>query len=171
MKSITLILLAVLWTGTNMAQSTKEAQIANWERAKAYTMEYLQAMPEAGYALKPTPEIRSFGEQMAHLADANYAFASGASGMQNPSKTSLEKQGELSKAALTQSVAESYDFVLKAIESMNDADFDKSIKLFGMDINAGSALDKAFEHQSHHRGQCTVYLRLNGTKPPQEKLF
>jgi uncharacterized damage-inducible protein DinB len=30
---------------------------------------------------------------------------------------------------------------------------------------------KAFEHQTHHRGQCTVYLRLMGIKPPYEKLF
>jgi uncharacterized damage-inducible protein DinB len=31
--------------------------------------------------------------------------------------------------------------------------------------------EKAFEHQTHHRGQTTVYLRLAGVKPPMEKLF
>jgi len=33
------------------------------------------------------------------------------------------------------------------------------------------AIDKAFEHQTHHRGQATVYIRLAGGTPPQEKLF
>jgi uncharacterized damage-inducible protein DinB len=33
------------------------------------------------------------------------------------------------------------------------------------------AITKAFEHQTHHRGQTTVYIRLAGAKPPQEKLF
>ena len=30
---------------------------------------------------------------------------------------------------------------------------------------------KAFEHQTHHRGQCTIYIRLLGIRPPGEKLF
>jgi uncharacterized damage-inducible protein DinB len=30
---------------------------------------------------------------------------------------------------------------------------------------------KAFEHQTHQRGQETVNLRLAGVKAPQEKLF
>jgi uncharacterized damage-inducible protein DinB len=34
-----------------------------------------------------------------------------------------------------------------------------------------NALAKVFEHQVHHRGQTTVYLRLAGVTPPQEKLF
>ncbi|MDZ7646861.1 MAG: hypothetical protein U5K54_06605 [Cytophagales bacterium] len=37
-------------------------------------MEYLDVMPEAGYALKPTPEMRSFADQMLHITDANYGF-------------------------------------------------------------------------------------------------
>ena len=39
------------------------------------------------------------------------------------------------------------------------------------DATRGSALDKAFEHQTHHRGQTTIYLRLKNVKPPAEKLF
>jgi uncharacterized damage-inducible protein DinB len=30
---------------------------------------------------------------------------------------------------------------------------------------------KTFEHQTHHRGQTTIYIRLLGIRPPQEKLF
>ena len=30
---------------------------------------------------------------------------------------------------------------------------------------------KAFEHQTHHRGQTTIYIRLAGMKPPEERLF
>jgi len=32
-------------------------------------------------------------------------------------------------------------------------------------------IQKGFEHQTHHRGQCTIYIRLQGTKPPNEMLF
>jgi hypothetical protein len=36
------------------AQTPKENILKDWERARAYTKEYLDAMPESGYALKPT---------------------------------------------------------------------------------------------------------------------
>jgi uncharacterized damage-inducible protein DinB len=54
---------------------------------------------------------------------------------------------------------------------MDDAKFSEKIKLFNFDVTRGSALEKAFEHQTHHRGQTTVYLRLKGIKPPDERLF
>ena len=39
-----------------------------------------EAMPEENYAFKPTPEIRSFGELIAHVADAQMAICGGAAG-------------------------------------------------------------------------------------------
>src|SRR6516225_6761412 len=50
----------------------KEKIVAAWERAKAYTKEYLDAATQEVYDFKPTPEIRSFAEQMQHLAVDNY---------------------------------------------------------------------------------------------------
>lgn len=46
------------------------------------------------------------------------------------------------------------------------------VKLLGrFEMIRAAALYKGFEHQTHHRGQTTVYIRLAGSKPPQEKLF
>jgi hypothetical protein len=58
----------------------KARLIADWERAKAYTKEYLEAMPEDGIAFKPVPEIRSFAEQMLHLAQGSIGISSNATG-------------------------------------------------------------------------------------------
>ncbi|MEJ7766589.1 MAG: DinB family protein [Chitinophagaceae bacterium] len=55
---------------------------------------------------------------------------------------------------------------------MTAAQLGETTKLFGrFDLTKGTALAKCFEHQTHHRGQTTVYLRMAGAKPPQEKLF
>ena len=62
------------------AQMSLEQTVKEWERAKAYTKEYLDAMPNDKYDLKPTPEMRSFAEQMLHLTDSNYGFGSAATG-------------------------------------------------------------------------------------------
>lgn len=171
MKRIAIICMFLLAGKFASAQTTVAKQIADWERAKAYTKEYLDAMPDDGYALKPTPEIRSFAQQMDHLADVNYAFISAATGKAKPMDSSLEKMADQSKPAVTKAVMESYDYVLTALKGMKDADLGKDVKVFNMDMKVGTALEKAFEHQTHHRGQTTVYIRMKGATPPKEKLF
>ena len=147
--------------------------VKDWKRAKAYTKEYLDAMPESGYAFKPTPEMRSFAEQMLHLTDANYGFSSAATGVNSPAgQGESEKSTDQSKEHVTQLVMASYDFVITNTQKMTPAQLNENIRLFDtFDMTKETALAKCFEHQTHHRGQTTVYLRLAGVKPPQEKLF
>jgi len=152
---------------------TKGQMVADWQRAKEYTKEYLDAMPENGLGFKPSADIRSFGEQMLHIAGGNYAFAAAASGKTNPYQgKNLEKMEEFkTKTALTKAVMDSYDFVISALQSTTDAQMSDQVKVFNQDLTRELAYNKAFEHQTHHRGQTTIYLRLKGIKPPNEKLF
>ncbi len=171
MKSFITTCMLLFTANLLFAQVATTKQIADWERAKTYTMEYLDAMPADGYAFKPTPEMRTFAGQMSHLADAQFAFIAAASGKKSPFEGSVEKMADQSKAAVTNAVMESYDFAIASLKGMTDADLGKQVKLFGMDVTAGAAVEKGFEHQTHHRGQTTVYLRLKGATPPKEKLF
>lgn len=159
--------------GFLQAQTSIDDMVKEWERAKTFTKEYLDAMPEASYTLKPTPEMRSFAEQMLHLADANYGFASAASGEKSPvGQGESEKSTDKSKANTTKLVMASYDFVIGALKKLSPAQLSESVKVFGrFDMSRQMAFAKAFEHQTHHRGQLTPYIRLAGAKPPQEKLF
>jgi len=172
-KILTVLLLLVGFTSLVQAQSTIDEMVKDWERAKAYTKEYLDAMPETGYALKPTPEMRSFAQQMLHLTDANYAFASAASGEKSPvGLGESEKSTDQSKANVTKLVLAGYDFVIVSLKKMTAVQFNENVKMFGrFDMTKQAAFEKCFEHQTHHRGQTTVYIRLAGAKPPQEKLF
>ncbi|MNL39326.1 DinB family protein [compost metagenome] len=172
-KSLAIVLCLVMGSQLAMAQEKVADVIKEWERSKAYTKEYLDAMPESGYALKPTPEMRSFAEQVLHLADANYGLTSAGLGMKSPfAQGELEKTSDKSKSNVSKLVLASYDFVIDNIKKMSEAQLDESVKLFGkFDMSKRLALAKVFEHQGHHRGQTTVYLRLAGVKPPQEKLF
>lgn len=149
--------------------------VANWTRARDYTKEYLDAMPAEGLGFKPTPDIRSFAEQMLHLSAANFAFVATAAGVPNPYQgKNLEAMEDYkkSKEALTKIVMESYDFVIAAVQKMDMSKAGESIKLFGrFESTRGLAIEQAFEHQTHHRGQTTIYIRLKGVKPPAEKLL
>jgi uncharacterized damage-inducible protein DinB len=178
--ALSLVSFAQQATGAAMQPMAKTATadpvatlVADWTRAKSYTKEYLDAMPEEGLSFKPTPDIRSFAEQMLHLANANFLFASTATGAANPQEgKNLEKMDEFkTKAGLTKIVMESYDFVISSVKGMDMKKLDEPVKFFGRDLTRAAALDKGFEHQTHHRGQTTIYLRLKGVKPPAEKLF
>jgi uncharacterized damage-inducible protein DinB len=171
-KHLLSVLFLVALSTFSYAQSVDEL-VKDWERAKAYTKEYLDAMPEAGYSLKPTPEMRSFAEQMLHLTDANYGFAAAASGEKSPvGFGESEKTADKSKANVTKLVMAGYDFMIAAIKKMTPAQFAETTKLFNrFDMTKGAAIEKCFEHQTHHRGQTTVYIRLAKGTPPQEKLF
>jgi uncharacterized damage-inducible protein DinB len=170
--------MSLLWAFSAVqaaAPLTTVAQLtADWQRAKEFTKEYLDAMPEDGVGFKPTPEIRSFAEQMLHLTAANYNFGAMASGKTNPFQgKKLEEMPELkTKAALTKVVMDSYDFVIDGVKGMSEAQLAETVKMGQRgEMTRELVLMKGFEHQTHHRGQATIYIRMKGIKPPNEKLF
>ena len=162
----------------------KQQLVKDWERAKAYTQEYLDAMPANKYNFQATDSIRSFAQQMLHLAQATAGMAFFGTGYQNSAIQTMflkppqvfEKSVSIqSKDSVAHYVNTSYDFMINAIKNM---DFAKMNEIVTQDLPGGrrsasrlSWLLKAFEHQTHHRGQCTVYLRVSGIRPPAEKLW
>lgn len=176
MKKIKLFFCGILMLcsfQTVLAQNSKDVMIQEWERAKIYTKEYLDAMPADKYDLKPTPEMRSFAEQMLHLTDANYSFSSTVTGAKSPfGMGEAEKTADKSKENVSKIVLAGYDYVIESIKNTSTEQLNETVKLFGrFEMTKGMAFNKCFEHQTHHRGQTTVYIRLGGAKPPQEKLF
>ena len=155
------------------AQNPLDQFVKEWERAKAYTKEYLDAMPDSGYAFKPTTDTRSFAEQMLHLTDANYAFAAAITGQKSPvGFGESEKSTDKSKTNVSKLTLAGYDFVIDGIKKLTPAQLNEKVNLFGkFEMTKGIAIAKLFERQTHHRGQTTIYIRLVGVKPPQEKLF
>ena len=71
-------------TRTSALADRKSQMMADWERAKAYTKEYLDAASEETISAKPMPEMRTFGQQMLHLSEANYGISAAATGKTNP---------------------------------------------------------------------------------------
>ena len=142
---------AVAMTVMMYGQSSVDTMVAEWERAKAYTMEYLEAMPADKYNLKPTPEIRSFAEQMLHIADANYGLMASATGVESPiALGTSEKSEDKSKESTIKQVTASYDFVIENLKSMTPDDMAETITLFGkIETTKGVAIQKTFESLSN----------------------
>ncbi len=161
-------------TQSKATEEWRAKMIADWTRARDYTKEYLDAMPEDGTNYKPHAQVRTFAEQMLHLSANLFGLASIATGATNPYQgKNLEKMDEhKTKAALSKIVLESYDFMIAAVKGFDLAKGGDALKLFNrFDTTRAGAIAAAFEHQTHHRGQTTIYLRMKGVTPPQEKLF
>ena len=172
MKKLAMLFALVVATFSLAKAQTKDQMIADWTRAKAYTKAYLDAMPEDGYSFKPTPEMRTFAAQMLHLTDANYGFSATVSGKPSPmGKNSAEKTVAQTKEATTKAAMDSYDFVIAVIQGMTQDQLNETTKFAGKDMTKATVFSKAFEHQTHHRGQTVAYLRLKGVTPPGEMLF
>ncbi|MEN9599081.1 MAG: hypothetical protein RL596_1392 [Bacteroidota bacterium] len=175
-KQITflVLLLASLAANAQLSETVKTQMIKDWERAKAYTKEYLDAMPKDQYGFKAQDSIRSFAQQMIHLSSGNVGIAATATGTDRPSWSSrpLERTASaLSADSVNYFTLASYDFVIDAIKSMDASKLEEKIKRGNIEETRYAWLLKNFEHQTHHRGQATIYIRLRGIKPPNEKLF
>jgi hypothetical protein len=159
---------AVKAQGIN-ADTVKAQPVKDWERAKSYTDEYLTTMPANKFGARAVDSIRSFAEQMLHLAAGNISLSSAGTGATRifPGFNMEKSAGAQNKDSVTYYVNASYDFAINGIKNMDVS------KL--MENSRGQSrlvwLMKAFEHQTHHRGQCTIYIRLQGIKPPNERLF
>ena len=156
------------------SEDIKAQLIKEWERAKVYTVEYLNTMPSDKYSLKAVDSIRSFSQQMLHLAQGNVFLMTNATDQPTPgwANSDLEHNaGAQTKDSVMYYVTSSYDYCANAVKSMDVNKWGEKKKLFGQEATRFALILKTFEHQTHHRGQTTIYIRLAGIRPPQEKLF
>ena len=166
-------LLFCLTANAQFNEGAKTQLIKEWQRAKAYTLEYLDAMPKDKYGFKATDSIRSFAQQMLHLAqDIVIMVSTGTSKERIWQGQNLEQRPSAQAAdSVRYFVATGYDYGIDAIQSMDASKFEEKVRHRKFEETRFAWLLKAFEHQTHHRGQTTIYIRLMGIKPPPEKLF
>src|SRR5271163_5021356 len=117
-----------------------------------------QKMPEENYSFKPTPEVRSFGQLVGHVADASYMFCSQAIGEANPVKD-IEKT-KTSKADLVAALQAGVAYCNTAFDSMTDAKGSEMVKLFNFNLAKLTVFSINTAHTDEHYGNMVTYLRL-----------
>jgi len=155
------------------ADTIKAQLIKEWQRSKAYTFAYLNTMPAGKYKFKAVDSIRSFAQQMLHLAAGNFFLMGKATGQESPTggMVSEERPSAQTKDSVMYYVGASYDFAIDAVTKLDAAKLGESIQGFNGSISRLIFIMKGIEHQAHHRGQTTIYIRLQGIRPPNEQLF
>ena len=121
---------------------------------------------EADYAFKATPDIRTFGGQLAHVAQFHYLFCAGVKGVPNPIQENLE-QTKTAKADVVKALADSFAFCDDAFSSLTDESAAQLVTQGrGGQVARAVVLTNLIAHDNEEYGIVTVYMRLKGMVPP-----
>jgi hypothetical protein len=152
----------------NIAESVGGA--LHWTEDQFYSV--AEAMPESKYDFVPTAgnfkDVRSFAEQVKHVACANFAFFNEIEGKTPP--VHCEKGGPApakTKAELLKYLKDSFDYGHKILQTINAKNALDRVEgsYAGPNTKLGIAV-AAVWHISDHYGQIVEYLRMNGIVPP-----
>ena len=155
-------------TATASSSAFVKSFEAHWATAKTLAVAVADAMPADQYAFKPNLDEMSFGEQITHIAQANYGYCAFIADAKSP-YVEPAKDAPVEKAAAIQSLSGSFDYCSKVFDSVTDAQLDQmhgegDRKFATRDVMLGVMI-----HMTHHRGAAEVYLRLKEITPPKYK--
>lgn len=126
-----------------------------------------EKMPEQNYSFKPTPEVRSFGQLVGHVADAQFGFCAEATGEPNPMKSN--EKTKTTKADLVAALKDSVAYCNKVYAGMTDAQGSQTVKLMTYDVAKLAVLSVNTAHTDEHYGNMVTYLRIKGIIPPSSE--
>ena len=135
-----------------------------------------EAMPEGKYSFAPSngdfKGVRTFGEQVKHVAAANYMFGAGVLGEKPPVQLGGENgpANLKSKAEIVQFLKDSFTYLQKALASVTaQNELDQVDSPFGRKVARLSLASFAIAHPFDHYGQMVEYLRMNEIIPPASR--
>jgi len=147
------------------APSTADAIRATYNIVKNNLLRAADKMPDDGYDFKPTPEQRSFGGWIGHVADAQTAGCSRVLGTpKTPSAGS-----KTAKADLVAALKDSFDTCDAAYASLTDANGGDVVQSYRGPTTRLASLAGNLAHDNECYGAIAVYLRLKGIVPPSSE--
>ena len=133
-------------------------------RVKDVLLRSAEKVPEENYNFRPTDAVRSFGQIVGHVADAQYLFCSIELGEKNPAPKI--EQSKTSKADLIAALKDAFAYCDRAHDGMTDASATQMVKLFGNDAPKLDVLTINNMHNMEHYGNLVTYMRLKNIVPP-----
>jgi len=127
-----------------------------------------EKMPDADYNFKPgsTPEARTFGAAIAHIAQSQFGQCSGLKGVPNPMQGKNLEQELKTKAEITKALADSFALCDDLFANVTDANATEMVKQGMNEVTRAAALYGVLVHGNEMAGTAYVYLRSKNIVPP-----
>ena len=166
------VILSLAVAGCTAAESTPDAPdsvIPSLRGLHDITQENVKAtaemLSEEIYAFQPTEEVRTMGQLLAHIANAQYAFCSAAGGEESPNTANLEET-LTTKAQIVEGLTEAFAYCEGVYDRTTDARGGEMVTFFGDEMAVSGVLAFNSAHNYEHYGNLVTYMRLNGIVPP-----
>jgi uncharacterized damage-inducible protein DinB len=137
------------------------------ETIRSYVLRTAEKVPENLYAFKPTPEVRSLGALLGHIADGNHLLCGMASGTKAAPDQSNEKK--TTRADLVAALKASYAACDKVFAATTDANATTAVDFFGQKETRLGMLAFTNSHMWEHYGNLVTYMRLKDIVPPSSE--
>ncbi|OJJ15038.1 hypothetical protein BKI52_39925 [marine bacterium AO1-C] len=137
---------------------------AAWHRSEKMTMTNVEQMPPEFFKFKYTDEAMTFAEQWRHCVIYTCGQLSGRAGLKNPYKD-VKLPVQMPKEDVIKELKNMYTFVRQSIDDLSKEKLFATCDFAGDKIPVWRLFYALENHIIHHRGQCVVYLRLNGVVP------
>ena len=124
-----------------------------------------EKMPEESYAFKASPDIRTFGALIGHIADTQMRYC----GMAQGTQKSVDAASKTSKADLVAALKSSFDFCDAAWDATTDANAGDTVGAGRMQLARLTMLMRNTIHDNEEYGYLAVYMRLKGVVPPSSE--
>ncbi len=146
--------------------------LSKWKGMKSYTLEVAEAMPEEKYSFKPVADESTFAFQLVHMANNMYFISSKLlKGTSSPIDLKVfenkAKENKLSKKEIIKHLSDAFDYTEQTFAAMTNKSLEEELDYWGGHSTKRKIVFLLNDHQTHHRGQLIVYLRLNNIKPPK----
>ena len=141
---------------------------ADYQTVRDYFIRAADEMPAADYGFKPSPDVRSFGQQVAHVADDQYNLCAPARG---ETRNARYREIELTlsaKADLVAALKAAFAYCDAAYEALSDS-AGTAMVTTGQHRTRFGMLNWNLWHTWEHYGNIVVYLRMKGLVPPSSQ--
>ncbi|MFN8582775.1 MAG: DinB family protein [Gemmatimonadaceae bacterium] len=139
----------------------------DYHTVRDYFIRAAEKMPEETYASRPAPEVRTFAQQVAHVADDQYNLCAPARDETRTAAYRDIEQRLSTKADLIGALKEAFAYCDAAYDALTDAN--ASAPTRGADRTRFAMLNWNLWHTWEHYGNVVVYLRIKGIVPPSSE--
>ena len=146
------------------AQRVRQELLDAWRMSEKTTLLTADQMPADSFAFRYTPEAMTYSEQWRHCCQFTISQLVGQLGVADPYET-RKLADAMTKAQVMAELKTMYAYVRQTIEAVPDAKLFELEDYLGGTIPVWRLLYALENHIIHHRGQCMVYLRLQGITP------
>ena len=140
---------------------------AMFDMVKGIVLKSAEKMPEDKFSFRPVEDVRTYGQLLGHIADAQFLICGFAK--EGAGKPRGIEKSATTKADLVKGLNEGFAYCESVYAGMTDAGSAEMVKIFGQPRTKLGVLDFNIAHTMEHYGNLVTYMRINKIVPPSSE--